>query len=114
MNYKYPEELEFFDTGFGVYDENDPGEGLFSYIYIYEGDSEFVVTYSPSSKISFSAKLITKGIMVFNIYQEYVSKIAFQAWSDEKVIRIYCNTKSINTEFRLDYLPHPGIYVANT
>jgi hypothetical protein len=114
VNYKYPEELEFFDKGFGLSDENDPDEGLFSYIYIYEDGSELIVTHSPFGNISFSAKLIVKGVVVFNIYQEYVSEIAFQAWSDEKVIRVYFNTKGIETDFRVYYLPQPRIYVANT
>lgn len=114
VNYNYPEELEFFERGFGLSDENNHDEGLFSYIYLYNDGSELVVTHSPFGNISFSAKLVSKGIVVFNIYQEYVSAISFQAWNEEKVIRVYCNAKGIDTEFRVYYSPNPRIYVANT
>jgi len=114
VDYKYPEELDFFEKGFGLSEENDPDEGLFSYIYIYGDGSQLIVTHSPFSNVSFSAKLISKGIVVFNIYQEHVTEISFQAWSDEKVIRVYCNTNEIGTEFRVYYSPNPRIYVANT
>ena len=114
VNYKYPEELDFFEKGFWLSDENDPDEGLFSYIYCYEDGSELIVTHSPFGNISFSAKLISKGVVVFNIYQEYVLEIAFQAWSDEKVIRVYCDIRKTDTEFRVYYSPNPRIYIANT
>ncbi|WP_370979734.1 hypothetical protein [Agaribacterium sp. ZY112] len=114
VDYKYPEELDFFEKGFGLSEENDPDEGLFSYIYIYDDGSQLIVTHSPFGSVSFSAKLISKGIVVFNIYHEYVTEISFQAWSEEKVIRIYCNAKEIDTEFRVYYSPNPRIYVANT
>ncbi|KAF7783516.1 hypothetical protein PRUB_a6017 [Pseudoalteromonas rubra] len=32
MNYQYPDELEFFDRGFGYSDEYDHDEGMFSFI----------------------------------------------------------------------------------
>jgi len=114
VNYNYPEELDFFERGFGLSEENDPDEGLFSFIYIYENGDQLIVTHSPFGNISFSAKLISKGVVVFNIYQEYVTDISFQVWSDEQVIRVYCNAKEINTEFRVYYSPNPRIYVANT
>lgn len=114
VNYDYPDELEFFERGFGLSDENDPDEGLFSYIYAYEDGAQLIVTHSPFGNISFSAKLISNGIVVFNIYQEYVTAISFQAWSEEQVIRVYCNAKNIDTEFRVYYSPKPRIYVANT
>lgn len=114
MNYQYPEELDFFEKGFALSDENDPDEGIFSYIYIYEDGSELVVTHSPFGHISFSAKLISNDSVIFNIYQEYVTDISFQAWGDEKVIRVYFNAKEMDSEFRVYYSPSPRIYVANT
>ena len=112
MNCIYPKELEFIEMGFGLSSEHNPKEGLFSYVYSYKDGTELTVSYSIFENSSFSAKLIINGVEVFNIYQEYITKIAFQTWGSEKIIRIYCNKNEFNIEFRVYYLPQPKVYMA--
>ena len=115
VDYIYPEELDFLEHGFWLSEENDPDEGHFSYVRLYDdGKSKLIVTHSPFSNISFSAKLISDGITVFNIHQEYVTEIQFQEWNNEEVIRVYCNLKEIDSEFRVYYSPKPRVVVSNT
>jgi hypothetical protein len=115
VDYIYPEELDFLEHGFWLSEENDPDEGLFSYVRLYDnGNSKLIVTHSPFSNVSFSAKLISDGVIVFNIYQEYVTEIQFQKWSNEGVIRIYCNSKGVDSEFRVYYSPTPRVVLTNT
>ncbi len=91
MSYEVPDELEFFEREFGLSDKHDPDEAVFSYIKLFENDEQLIFTHSPcgSGISTISVQLIQGDIEVFNIYQENVSQICFQAWGNESVIRIY-------------------------
>lgn len=112
--YNYPSELDFFEREFGLSEENNSDEGVASYIRFYEDGSKLIVSHSPFGNVSFSAKLVLGEVVVFNVYQEYVTEVKFEAWGDEKIIRVHCNQQGLDTEYRVYYLPRPRIYVANT
>ena len=109
VDYEVPEELDFFEHGFGLSKENDPDEGLFSYCYQYKDGKNLIFSHSPSVENSLSVKLTSDEDVIFYLSQEGVRSITFQAWEDEKIIRVYLNHKS-NKELRISYNPKPKLY----
>ncbi len=89
MNYEFPEELEFFEKGFGYSSEYDQDEGQFSFLMDYETGEKLIFTHSPFGNNSVSVKLFLGAELVFHISKEQVTNIAFQAWRGEQVLRIY-------------------------
>jgi hypothetical protein len=112
LTYEVPEELEFFERGFGYSDEYDHDEGLFSFLLTYENGDELIFTHSPSAYNSVSVKLIQNGELVFNVYKERVSQITFQAWGNENVIRVYFSTESDVSDFLVYFNPKPRLKYA--
>ncbi|MGR3983523.1 hypothetical protein [Pseudoalteromonas sp. 1181_04] len=109
MNYKYPDELEFFDRGFGYSNEHDHDEGMFSFILPYENGDKLIFTHSPFNNCSVSVKLIQDDVVVFNIYKENVSDIAFQTWGSEKVLRVYLTNEVEHNDFLVYFDPKPRL-----
>jgi len=111
MKYRVPEELEFFERGFGLSDEHDAEEGVFSFVYEYESGKALIFTHSPFNSNSVSAKLVENAETLCYIHEEGVTDIAFQTWGNEKIIRIYFNSSG-NKDFRITYNPFPKLYYA--
>lgn len=111
MNYEVPNELEFYERGFGLSDENDPDEGLFSYVCSYENGKQLIFTHSPFSGNSISIKLIDGGETVAYLYQEGISSIEFQSWDKNKIIRVYFEA-NVDKELRISYFPRPNFHFA--
>jgi hypothetical protein len=111
MNYDVPNELEFFERGFGLSGENDPDEGLFSYMQSYGNGKQLIFTHSPCSGNSISIKFIEGNETVVYLYQEGVSSIAFQAWNESKIIRVYFEA-NVDKELRISYFPRPNFHFA--
>lgn len=109
MNYQFPDELEFFERGFGYSDEYDHDEGMFSFILQYENEDKLIFTHSPFYNCSVSVKLIQDDVVVFHIYKENVTKIAFQAWGNEKVLRVYLSNEVENNNFLVYFNPKPRL-----
>lgn len=109
MDYEVPEELDFFERGFGLSLEHDPDEAFFSYIYRYENGQDLIFTHSPFTGNSVSVKLVTGKAEIFYLYLEGVASIAFQAWEQDKIIRVYFSSKSTK-ELRVSYLPQPKLH----
>lgn len=108
MDYDIPEALEFFEREFGLSDKHDPDEGVFSYIKLFENEEQLIFSYSlcGNGLSEVRVQLIQGDLVVFNIYQELVSQICFQAWGNEKVIRVYSND---SRDFLIYFNPKPRL-----
>lgn len=107
MNYTVPDELEFFDKGFGYSSEYDHDEGQFSFQLDYGQGKRLIFTHSPFGDCSVSAKILVNDDLLVHIQKEGVSDIAFQSWSDEKVLRVYLDKEPHN--FLVYFDPDPRI-----
>ena len=107
--YDIPPELEFFERGFGLSEEHDPGEPTISYIYQYETDKKLIVSFDPSYEgdTSVSVKIIDNSGVIVSLSQDKIDDVAFQSWGNEKVIRVYLS-ESFN-DFLIYYDPIPRI-----
>ena len=112
MAYESPDEQEFFERGFGLSQEYDADEGMFSYSYQYEDGRELIFTHSPFSGGSIGAKLLENGSAIFDVYKEGVSRIEFQAWHSDKIIRAYFASEPSHIEFRVHYSPSPHMHLS--
>ncbi|CAH0540921.1 hypothetical protein [Vibrio marisflavi] len=109
MLYEFPEELDFFERGFGYSEEYDRDEGIFSFVLPYENGDKLIFSHSPSGKNWVEVKLVQDDIVLFNIQKEGISNIAFQAWGNEKVIRVYCVGEAAGIDFLICYKPIPRL-----
>ena len=107
MTYEFPDEVEFFEKGFGYSCEFDHDEGLFSFIKTYETDEKLIFTHSPFMNNSVSVKLFYGTELVFHIYKEEITRIAFQAWGGELVLRVYLANDDNN--FLVYFEPKPRL-----
>ncbi|MBQ4836843.1 hypothetical protein [Pseudoalteromonas luteoviolacea] len=89
MNYEFPEELEFFERGFGYSSEYDHDEAQFSFLMDYDTGERLIFAHSPFGNNSVNVKLFQSTELVFHIYKEEVTNIAFQNWGGELVLRVY-------------------------
>ncbi|MBQ4879940.1 hypothetical protein J8M21_22265 [Pseudoalteromonas luteoviolacea] len=109
MNYEYPDELDFFERGFGYSKEYNHDEGLFSFIMQYDDGARLIFTHSPFYNCSVSVKLVQDDVVVFDVYKENVSSIAFQTWGLEKVLRVYSTKGAENHDFLVYFSPKPRL-----
>ncbi|AIY65757.1 hypothetical protein [Pseudoalteromonas piratica] len=107
MTYEFPEELEFFERGFGYSSEYDHDEGQFSFLMDYGTGEKLIFTHSPFGNNSVSVKLFQGAELVFHIYKEQVTSIAFQAWGREQILRVYLDDDSNN--FLVYFNPKPRL-----
>ncbi|MDK1285722.1 hypothetical protein [Pseudoalteromonas umbrosa] len=107
MTYEFPEELEFFEKGFGYSSEYDQDEGKFSFLMDYDTGEKLIFTHSPFGNNSVSVKLFLGGELVFHIYKENVTNIVFQAWGGEQVLRIHLADDTNN--FLIYFNPKPRL-----
>jgi len=105
LSYTVPDELEFFDKGFGYSNEYDHDEGQFSFLLNYENGIKLIFTHSPFGDCSVSAKIFVNDDLLVHIQKEGVSEIAFQSWSGEKVLRVYLGKEHHNYLVYFDPVP---------
>ncbi|HHC7385840.1 TPA: hypothetical protein ACN30P_004818 [Vibrio parahaemolyticus] len=110
MNYEFPDELDFFERGFGCSEEYSHDEGLFSFIMQYDNGDSLIFTHSPFYNCSVSVKLVQDDVVVFDVYKENVSSIAFQTWGSEKVLRVYFSKGAENNDFLVYFSPKPRLH----
>ncbi|EQM49639.1 hypothetical protein D051_4087 [Vibrio parahaemolyticus VPCR-2010] len=48
-------------------------------------------------------------MVVFDVYKENVSSIAFQTWGSEKVLRVYFSKGAENNDFLVYFSPKPRL-----
>ncbi|MCF7518919.1 hypothetical protein [Pseudoalteromonas sp. L21] len=109
MTYESPEELEFFEKGFGYSDEYDHDEGLFSFVMAYDNVSKLIFTHSPFGNNSISVKLFQNDELVFHVYKENLKSVEFQSWGGEQVLRIYLDTPTDYNDFLIYFNPRPRL-----
>jgi len=114
LNYQSPDELEFFERGFGYSEEYDHDEGIFSFILPYKNGDKLIFTHSPFCNCFVSVKLIQGDVVVFNIYKENVTEIAFQTWGNEKVLRVYLSNEVENNDFLVYFNPTPRLHYSES
>ena len=109
MTYEFPEELEFFERGFGYSDEYEHDEGLFSFLMTYENGEQLIFTHSPFGNNSICVKLFQNEELVFQVYKENVLRIEFQSWSGEQVLRVYFDDATDCNDFLVYFSPRPRL-----
>ncbi|MHA7589380.1 hypothetical protein [Vibrio harveyi] len=110
MNYEFPDELDFFERGFGWSEEYSHDEGQFSFIMQYDNGDSLIFTHSPFCNCSVSVKLVQDEVVVFDVFKENVSSIVFQAWGAEQVIRVYFSKDTENNDFLVYFNPKPRLH----
>ncbi|MEG3755750.1 hypothetical protein [Psychromonas arctica] len=109
MTYEYPEELEFFERGFGYSEEYDHDEGQFSFVMDYDNGSKLTFTHSPFGNNSITVKLFQNEELVFHVYKENLRSVEFQSWSGEQVIRAYLDDPNCCNDFLVYFNPKPRL-----
>lgn len=101
-----PDELEFFEREFGLSEEHDPDEGVFSFIKQFEGNRNLIFTYEPPG-YTVSTKIELNNELIAHVYKEGVTSVEFQSWGGEQTIRVYSDDF---LEYRVHYNPIARIY----
>lgn len=109
MDYEFPSELDFFERGFGYSEKFNHDEGMFSFVLPYENGDKLIFAHSPCGAGFVDIKLIQTDIVVFDVRKENISNIAFQAWGNERVIRVYCLGEAAGSDFLIYYNPTPRL-----
>lgn len=68
---------------------------------------KLIFTHSPFMNNSVSVKLFYGTELVFHIYKEEITRIAFQAWGGELVLRVYLANDDNN--FLVYFEPKPRL-----
>ncbi|CCN81251.1 conserved hypothetical protein [Vibrio nigripulchritudo SFn27] len=109
MNYEFPDELDFFERGFGYSDEYNHDEGLFSFIMQYDNGDSLAFTHSPLYNCFIRVRLVQGDVVIFDVYKENVTSITFQTWGSEKVLRVHFSKEAENNDFLLYFNPKPRL-----
>jgi len=88
LTYELPPELEFFQRGFSLSERHEHDEGIISYIYLYENERQLIVSFEHHS---INVKILDGDLVTLSLSQENIENVAFQAWGDEQIIRVYLN-----------------------
>ncbi len=89
MHYSVPSEIDFYGHDFDLSKDNDPNEGIYSYVKTYSDHSYLIFTHSPSCGNFIRVYYTHKEEELFHIhYRSEIQNIEFQKWNIEKIIRV--------------------------
>lgn len=105
-----PDELEFFDRGFGLSAAHAPNDCVYSFCRAYADGSELVLTFEIGSLTALQVLLTRQGKVVSAIAVEGITDVSFQSWHGERTIRCKFSRPSLNMDLRIHFDPAASLH----
>jgi len=109
VNFKFPDELDFFEREFGLSDKNEHDEGVISYLHQYENGRELIVSLLPYGyDSSVTVEIIQDNMVLASMTRDKITSVAFQGWGNEQVLRV--EWQQPDYDFIIFYDPQPRFF----